>query len=592
MATLLEIIDSPEGAFSDAEISAAIGAIEGGVDAIAFGEGDTHLTVAAFKGHAKVVKLLLGSGADVNWRSPGNNTPLYFAAQNGHAGVVDLLLSGGADVNLRTLEGVAPLTAAAQNGHTAVVDSLLGVNGVNIDWAVPGRATALLVAAQNNHVDIVDMLLGRGANHLIVGRNGSTALHRAAQKGHKRIVELLLAKEPALDSVATNGATSLSLAAQEGHTEIVAMLLRRGFAADSRLADGASPLFLAAQNGHEEVVKLLLEGVVNVNSARTDNGFTPILVAARKGSTKIVQMLLERGAAPDQAIEDGFLLSGATPIFMAASEGRVNVIEILLERGARVDRAMPDGQTPISLAMKGGHPSAISILANEIERLAAQPPFQYPITGTTHPKMKEFFAVIVPRTLLEEPSEKILTLRNLREGLLAAFEVASRGGEDLGSAIHRKMAADSVVVTLIAGQNFNLSREFCEEMDKVKFNTASLKVAKKSAEIITKTSSSDDFPDIKFLDKKRRGDNFELKAPSLGIIENITSFNFPVKFSGLSGEGQNIAIREVEKAFALRRQAVAEVAAGALAPNLAVVGAGAEPLLGGAAAHVEAGGRG
>ena len=61
--------------------------------------------VAALKGDAKTVKVLLGAGADVDASDRDGYTALIFAAKAGHVMVVEQLLDGGADVDAK-----APLT--------------------------------------------------------------------------------------------------------------------------------------------------------------------------------------------------------------------------------------------------------------------------------------------------------------------------------------------------------------------------------------------------------------------------------------------------------------------------------------------------
>ena len=62
-------------------------------------DGETVLCVAADKGHASVVALLLkAKGVDVNDGDESGETPLYIAARKGHASVVELLLKAG-DLN-------------------------------------------------------------------------------------------------------------------------------------------------------------------------------------------------------------------------------------------------------------------------------------------------------------------------------------------------------------------------------------------------------------------------------------------------------------------------------------------------------------
>ena len=84
--------------------------------------GETALSLAAYKGRLPFVKRLVEAGADVNlygW------PPLIYASFNGHAAVVDYLLKKGAEVNARTANGSTALLFAARFGHLEVVELLL-----------------------------------------------------------------------------------------------------------------------------------------------------------------------------------------------------------------------------------------------------------------------------------------------------------------------------------------------------------------------------------------------------------------------------------------------------------------------------------
>ena len=79
----------------------------------------TALHVAAWYGHAALVKALIEAGADVNkTASPygvdggvlHNVTPVNLAAQQGHTHVVMELIKAGADVNLARNDGVPRFT--------------------------------------------------------------------------------------------------------------------------------------------------------------------------------------------------------------------------------------------------------------------------------------------------------------------------------------------------------------------------------------------------------------------------------------------------------------------------------------------------
>ena len=83
------------------------------------------LQMAADKGHLAVVKLLVESGAELEYQHPVNKmTALHMAAYSGHDEVVKYLLSKGADPNRKMSRGVSILRAVKDQGHTSTVQIL------------------------------------------------------------------------------------------------------------------------------------------------------------------------------------------------------------------------------------------------------------------------------------------------------------------------------------------------------------------------------------------------------------------------------------------------------------------------------------
>ena len=75
-------------------------------------DGSTPLHCAVWKGHQKVVELLLAAGADVNAHNENDHwgtAPLHAAAHANQAGIAQLLIDHGADVNAKDREGRTPM---------------------------------------------------------------------------------------------------------------------------------------------------------------------------------------------------------------------------------------------------------------------------------------------------------------------------------------------------------------------------------------------------------------------------------------------------------------------------------------------------
>jgi ankyrin repeat protein len=77
-------------------------------------DGRTALHVAAgwgYKGDDSltIIRLLLGSGADIDVRDKREQTPLHWAVQEGNRDAIELLVQRGADRSIRDSDGKAPL---------------------------------------------------------------------------------------------------------------------------------------------------------------------------------------------------------------------------------------------------------------------------------------------------------------------------------------------------------------------------------------------------------------------------------------------------------------------------------------------------
>ncbi len=94
---------------------------------------NTALLSAADDGELQKIRLLITAGADVNTTNDDGNTPLTLAAWRGHTECVKLLLAApGIDVNLADQYGGSPLCLAAENGHTECVKLLLAAPGIDV----------------------------------------------------------------------------------------------------------------------------------------------------------------------------------------------------------------------------------------------------------------------------------------------------------------------------------------------------------------------------------------------------------------------------------------------------------------------------
>ncbi|KAJ3313711.1 hypothetical protein HDU76_002587 [Blyttiomyces sp. JEL0837] len=119
------------------------------------------IVVAASKGHADIIEILLRNYNTTNTLNQTVNNPIM------------------ANVAATSVTASTAITAASSSGHTAIVTRLL-------DAGVPTSSIALREAASHGHAETVRLLLNRGVEiH-------PAAVREAARAGHREVVRVLL----------------------------------------------------------------------------------------------------------------------------------------------------------------------------------------------------------------------------------------------------------------------------------------------------------------------------------------------------------------------------------------------------------------
>ncbi len=159
------------------------------------------------------------------------------------------------------------LVEAAQNGGLDDVKDLIDA-GANVDAAIDGDGSPLIVASRANRLPIVVELLNRGADVNFAVSGDGNPLIAAAASGAEAIVDLLLSRGAAIDLVVPGDENALIQAANAGHFAIVKMLVERGANVNARVwvdrtwpgGDGEwrTPLGEARKEGHGAIVAYLL----------------------------------------------------------------------------------------------------------------------------------------------------------------------------------------------------------------------------------------------------------------------------------------------------------------------------------------------
>ncbi|MBW3540609.1 MAG: ankyrin repeat domain-containing protein [Planctomycetes bacterium] len=182
----------------------------------ALGEGSSVLEIAAMRGHAELVKLLLEREVEVqDKKRKGRDTALHRACMGllaskyrdrseyvGNRKVLALLVPKFDDPNVRNLDHQTPLQVAAASGAAETVDYLLENHpNVNREAEASGGNTALHLAVHSEplvkvpperRAAVIAVLLKHGANTEARNNDGHTPLERARAHADETVIRVLV----------------------------------------------------------------------------------------------------------------------------------------------------------------------------------------------------------------------------------------------------------------------------------------------------------------------------------------------------------------------------------------------------------------
>lgn len=144
--------------------------------------GSTAPHIAAFEGHADLVRLLIAPGANASVEDAWGQTPMHNAAQTRHGltslensiAIVDSLIASGADINARDENMASPLHLSVEHSSQEMVEALIS-KAAEVDAQDRRGRTPLHVAAEYLKCDIYDVLVREGANESILDDEGDSA---------------------------------------------------------------------------------------------------------------------------------------------------------------------------------------------------------------------------------------------------------------------------------------------------------------------------------------------------------------------------------------------------------------------------------
>ena len=166
-------------------------------------KGISPLTVAAIKGHFKIVKLLVENGANLN-PTKDSRVPLEGACMSHNTEIVKYLINKGANINYKDKHGRSILMKAATEGDPTIIKILLQ-NGARVNDKDKNNTSALFYVAMgigyfdpkdqlniNNYLKTAKILIDAGADVNNFTNYGEITLALACNYHQIELVKILL----------------------------------------------------------------------------------------------------------------------------------------------------------------------------------------------------------------------------------------------------------------------------------------------------------------------------------------------------------------------------------------------------------------
>ena len=234
-----------------------------------------------------ISKILAESTVDINNPDPvSGKTPLITAIEKNDLKMVKILIDSGASVNFT----VNPLITAIKTTNQHLIKFILernpNIENVNKEGKLP-----LVIALETKNIDCIKLLLNQYTN---TGLKQSVFL-TASEYGNNEVLQLFLDNGVDIHFTNSSGKNPLMFAASSGNNTGISFFIQKGESVNQSDKNGKTVLMMAADTGNLETVKLLVRNGADV-SAKMDDKITALMIALLKKNDDIIKYLRKNGS--------------------------------------------------------------------------------------------------------------------------------------------------------------------------------------------------------------------------------------------------------------------------------------------------------
>lgn len=336
--------------------------------------GKTSLHIVAEIGDPELAQIIIRKGADVCAKTRSSDTAVIIAAFHGHAQMVKLLVEQDQSLGLDHYNFETLLRLAAKGGHQELSRVLLDLRRAADKQSVMVICSKFIrLVASRGHKSAVRLLLERG-RMLKAENRYPEPLRGLAASGIEAMVVHVMEKTKREDMPEEDKpeaeerpiifdeyfSRSLTAAVYQREWPIVQELLLQAEAAGLEYVPGVffwgDALQEATKTRQIEMVRLLLFCGALVDAAATRSALHSAILTKNE---KIVELLLDSGVDVN-ACKGVWELN--TPLQLAVIRNDDHLVNFLLDRGAYIDMNNPIGRTALQIAVFDENKGMISLL--------------------------------------------------------------------------------------------------------------------------------------------------------------------------------------------------------------------------------------
>ncbi|MBQ7151098.1 MAG: ankyrin repeat domain-containing protein [Synergistaceae bacterium] len=256
-------------------------------------------------GNAQEISEIIQAGADVNFSTSSNTTPLMIAAEYNTVDSIIALIKNKAEVNAFNRNGNTALMLASQFNTLESVQALIE-NGADINTKNKAGNTALIYATMGNNAELIKFLCSKGALVSAANDDGKKALDYAKKNNalnKPEIISLLTPQEKSQEDslMATKTKKTFLTICKSGSEKEISDAISKGVNVNSKNIELSTALMFAAKSNTSGAVKILLDAGAYIDAQDT-YGHTALMYAMAFNSEEVVQVLLDAGA--DTELQD------------------------------------------------------------------------------------------------------------------------------------------------------------------------------------------------------------------------------------------------------------------------------------------------